>query len=489
MTNQINQLTKAKTIDASIIQRIVDDREVRLAVTYDSHYLFFHIYLNHYVKYATADFQKKIFGITEDSSKNLAVVIAFRGSGKSTVVTFSYPIWAITGKQQKKFVVIISQTQQQTKIHLDNIKRELESNQLLKREVGPFEEDGQWGSTSLVLPKFNARILAISRGQSIRGMRHGENRPDLIILDDVEDLDSVEKKESRDKTYNWLMGEIIPAGDKNTKVVLIGNLLHEDSLLMRLKKNIENGKSKGVYRTYPLMDESGQVLWPGKFQNEADVEEAKQSIGSNEVAWQREYMLRIIPNDGQVIHPDWIQYYDKLPAAKPSYIVIGVDLAISKASTAHCTAIVSAFVYGFGGNSRTYILPNPVNRKLDFPETMGTIKKIYDTIDPTSSRLVCVEHVAYQAAAHQQLRALGVKAEGIKIGTQDKRARLEFTTDYIFKGKIIFPSHGAEDLINQLVNFGVEKYDDLADAFSLLTQKVISRNKLGDSFGVLISER
>ena len=250
MTNQINQLTKAKTIDASIIQRIVDDREVRLAVTYDSHYLFFHIYLNHYVKYATADFQKKIFGITEDSSKNLAVVIAFRGSGKSTVVTFSYPIWAITGKQQKKFVVIISQTQQQTKIHLDNIKRELESNQLLKREVGPFEEDGQWGSTSLVLPKFNARILAISRGQSIRGMRHGENRPDLIILDDVEDLDSVEKKESRDKTYNWLMGEIIPAGDKNTKVVLIGNLLHEDSLLMRLKKNIEDGKSNGVYRTY-----------------------------------------------------------------------------------------------------------------------------------------------------------------------------------------------------------------------------------------------
>jgi phage terminase large subunit-like protein len=480
---------QTKAIDTGIIQQIVNDREVRLAVTYESHFLFFHTYLGHYVKYPTADFQKEMFSITEDSSGKLAVIVAFRGSGKSTIVTFSYPIWAVIGEQQKKFVVIISQTQQQTKIHLDNIKRELESNRLLKREMGPFEEDGQWGSTSLVLPKFNARILAISRGQSIRGMRHGENRPDLIILDDVEDLDSVDKKESRDKTYNWLMGEIIPAGDKNTKVIAIGNLLHEDSLLMRLRKNIKNEKSKGVYRAYPLIDDFGKTIWPGKFRSETDIEEAKQSIGSNEVAWQREFMLRIIPDDGQVIHPDWIQYYDKLPATKPSYIIIGVDLAISKENRAHHTAIVSAFIYGFGENCRAYILPNPVNEKLDFPQTTKTIKDIYDTIDPTSSRIVCVEDVAYQASAYQQLKEMGVRAEGIKLYGQDKRARLALTTNYICQGKILFPIHGAEDLINQLVNFGVEKYDDLADAFSLLTYKVISRNKIGSSFGVLITER
>jgi len=429
-----------------------------------------------------------MFDITEDLSNKLAVVVAFRGSGKSTAMTFSYPIWAITGKPKKKFVVIISQTQQQTKLHLDNIKRELESNHLLKREIGPFEEDGQWGSASLVLPKFNARILAISRGQSIRGMRHGENRPDLIILDDVEDLDSVEKKESRDKTYNWLMGEIIPAGDKNTRVIAIGNLLHEDSLLMRLRKNIDDGRSKGIYRAYPLINDSGEIAWPGKFRNQFDVEEAKQSIGSNEVSWQREYMLRIIPNDGQVIHPDWIQYYDKLPAGKPSYIVIGVDLAISKENTAHFTAIVSAFVYGFGENCRVYIIPNPINARLNFPETTKAIKGVYDC-NPTSSRFVCIEDVAYQASVYQQLKELGVHAEGIKLHGQDKRARLAVTTNYIFQGRILFPSHGAEDLVSQLVNFGVEKYDDLADAFSILTYKVISRNKLGSSFGVLFSDK
>ncbi len=32
----------------------------------------------------------------------------------------------------------------------------------------------------------------------------------------------------------------------------------------------------------------------------------------------------------------------------------------------------------------------------------------------------------------------------------------------------MFPSQGAEQLINQIVNFGVEKHDDLADALSIL---------------------
>jgi hypothetical protein len=52
--------------------------------------------------------------------------------------------------------------------------------------------------------------------------------------------------------------------------------------------------------------------------------------------------------------------------------------------------------------------------------------------------------------------------------TSDKRSRLALTTHLIQTGRILFPRHGAEELINQIVNFGVEKHDDLADAFSIL---------------------
>ena len=43
----------------------------------------------------------------------------------------------------------------------------------------------------------------------------------------------------------------------------------------------------------------------------------------------------------------------------------------------------------------------------------------------------------------------------------------------IKSGKVKFPRQGAEQLINQIVHFGVEKHDDLADAFSSLVLSII----------------
>jgi len=79
-----------------------------------------------------------MFKITEDQTLKISAIMSFRGSGKSTVITLSYPIWAIVGVQQKKFVVIISRTEQLAKLHMSNLKRELESNELLRQDLGPF---------------------------------------------------------------------------------------------------------------------------------------------------------------------------------------------------------------------------------------------------------------------------------------------------------------------------------------------------------------
>jgi hypothetical protein len=122
-----------------------------------------------------------------------------------------------------------------------NIKLELTHNELLKKDLGPFEEERNslGNATAIIIKKLNVKIMISSVEQSIRGMRHGENRPDLIILDDIEDTQSVKTREGRDKAFNWLTGEVIPAGDKRTRIIAVGNLLHEDSVLKRLQKRIE----------------------------------------------------------------------------------------------------------------------------------------------------------------------------------------------------------------------------------------------------------
>lgn len=58
---------------------------------------------------------------------------------------------------------------------------------------------------------------------------------------------------------------------------LVGNMLHRDSLLMRMKDRIESGQKTGFFRKYPLLDEHGKCLWPERF-SESDIEELKKTV-------------------------------------------------------------------------------------------------------------------------------------------------------------------------------------------------------------------
>ncbi|MBU0649543.1 hypothetical protein KJ969_05645 [Patescibacteria group bacterium] len=468
-------------LSPTLAEQMFKDRNVRIAITRQSHFLFFHFYFAHYVKYKTAPFQKEIFHLSEQTDVKNLFIVAFRGSGKSTIITTSYPIWAILGEQEKKFVLIICQTRTQAKQHMMNLKRELESNQLLKNDLGPFQEESdEWGSSSLVFSNLNARITAASSEQSIRGIRHHQYRPEIIICDDVEDLASVKTRESRQKTYQWLTGEVIPAGDRNTRLVIVGNLLHEDSLIMRLKLDVEEKRIEGIFKAYPLLDQNQAIAWPGKYPNMESVEDEKLKSGNN-TAWQREYLLRIVSDADRVIDPDWIQYYDSETEPWEDYHFIdyiGVDLAISEKSGADCTAIVRLKICNSGDKKWAYIAPHPFNKRIPFPEQVNQIKIMAMSLRKSYRYpKIFIEKVSYQESLVQQLRVTGIHTEGIPPHG-DKRERLALTTAAIKEGLVKFPNKGAEELIAQLIGFGVEKHDDLADAFSLaVNQFIIFINK------------
>jgi phage terminase large subunit-like protein len=466
-----------KVLQTSLLKRMMRDRGIRKELTTESFFYFFHLYYAHYIKYETADFQKEIMDLLEKSKENLFIT-AFRGSGKSTMVTTAYPIWAILGKHAKKFVVIFCQTKAQAKQHMMNLRNELENNQLLKKDLGPFQEESdEWGSYSLVFKKHGARITVASSEQSIRGIRHNEHRPDLIICDDVEDAQSAKTREGRDKTYGWLKSEVVPIGDRSTRLIVVGNLLHQDSLLMRIRGDIEARISKGIFKQYPLLDEKDQCMWPGKYPTSADIEEEKAKVG-NEVSWQREYLLRIISTEQQLIHREWIQYYDVLPDKKHKgyrATYLGVDLAISSSDTADYTAFVTAHLYSRCEKMRIYILPNPIVKRLSFPEQVDVISGMSTTVLTGKKDTVFVESVGYQDALTHVLTSQNINAESVRP-KGEKRIRLGLTATLIRSGIIKFPRTGCEELIEQIVGFGVEKYDDIADAFSLLINATMEKH-------------
>lgn len=452
------------------IERLIDsmrtDAVVRTSVTTKNFGLFVRMYFPHYFTFGFAPFHERFFEIAEKKVRH-AAVLAFRSSGKTTVLTQFYPIWAMVGEQQKKSIIIISQTQHQARSHLSNIKAELERNGILKNDLGPFEEqDEAWNSGAIFVSKYNAKITALSREQSLRGLRSKQYRPDLIICDDVEDIASTRTLESRNATFTWYTSEVMPMGDENTKVLYIGNLVHEDCTIERLRNAIEKNGFKSEYLRVGIIDETtGESSWPARYPDRDAIDALRHSI-PDEDAWYREFELRIPEGMARLVSRSDIQYYDQLPGETPHLLLIGVDLAISETQSADYTAIVPMALYGRGKDRKIYVLNPIIKKRLDYTSTKSAIAEVIDSIGSPSTVHVLIEDVGYQRVIAQDMTIDGYHMESCPV-RGDKRSRLSVPSSWVKMGKVLFPRSGAEDLVTQLVYFGSERFDDLCDAFSI----------------------
>ena len=157
-----------------------------------------------------------------------------RGHAKSTNLTFKGTMHS-TLYGYKHYPIIISDSSEQAEGFLDNIRVEFEENTAILEDFGSLA-GSVWRSNVLVT-KTNIKIEAIGSGKKIRGRKHRNWRPDLIILDDVENDENVRTPEQRKKLKDWFDKAVSKSGDDYTDIVYIGTLLHYDSLLAKTLTN------------------------------------------------------------------------------------------------------------------------------------------------------------------------------------------------------------------------------------------------------------
>ena len=455
-----------------ILGQINLSREFRKELANNNLFWFFTIYFSHYIEYKSAKFQKEIFSLVSSDAQIVAIT-SFRNSAKSTICSLVLPIWSIVGKWRKKYVVIVCQNQSRAKETLANIRMELETMGILVQDYQPREgKTDKWSEDTIVIPKYNAKISVVSIGEAIRGMRYMQYRPGLIVNDDLEDVPSCQSYESRKKLWQFVNGELIPAGDKNTKYIFVGNKVHNDSLMMKLKNAIESKKMKGIYKEYPLIDKNGKIAWPGKFPNMQAIEELKGTYAS-EIDYLREEMLMILPEGDAIVKPEDIHYYQESPKERPDYYIISIDPAFSEENTSDNTAILTLAVYHENGKIKIFILKPVINEKLTAEQLIEKVKGIISFLDKQIVVKIFVENVSAQIAIVQMLQFANILAEGVGIGGKDKKARLSAISPWIKNGQTLFPDTEAKDLVNQILYFGTERYDDLVDALTLAVNKII----------------
>jgi len=293
---------------------------VELLRPYDKSFsLFVGKFLDKWLTSKVPEFHKEIY---KDIPRNKRMVIAApRGFAKSTIISRFYPLWLALFRKAKD-ITIISASETLAIGFLRDIKREIESNQLIKEVWGDQKTD-KWTENHIIL-KTGSSIRARGAGGQIRGFR-----PDVIICDDIETDESVESEEQRKKTKDWLfkacLNTLLPDG----QFVIIGTIIHPLSVLADLLV-MENGWVKRKYQAYKDgVEEPGKEIW-GELWTHEKLQIRKKEIGS--WAFSSEYLNNPISNETAPVKDNQIRYWTELP--KQYSCVIAVDPAYSDDETA-----------------------------------------------------------------------------------------------------------------------------------------------------------
>ena len=261
------------------------------------------------------------------NTPNLKAVFKWpRGHAKSTHFDVFLPLWLMFQSQRLiNFMVAVGKSEDSAARLLGDIQAELEYNQRLIADFGDQKNLGEWTEGEFKTQS-GVKFLAVGRGQSPRGLRDRESRPDYIVIDDLDD-DELCRNEKRVKDLTaWVKEALFGALDVGRgRFIMVGNLISKCSVLANMCK------AKGVHVSeIKAIDKNGDPVWRDKWTRQ-EAQEVADFMGYR--AWQKEFMHNPI-TDGTIFRYEWIRY-KKLPRLdKYDMLVCYVDPSF-KSTTAN----------------------------------------------------------------------------------------------------------------------------------------------------------
>lgn len=415
-----------------------------------------------YFPLETPPFHKEILDLISDKNNRRIGVIAPRGHAKSTTVDMTYPLWAGCFEQEE-FIVIISDTYTQAAEFINALKDEFENNPKIKWLFGNMKGD-DWQDGEFVLSN-GIKYAAKGSGMKIRGIRHRHTRPTLMIFDDIENDENIKSAEQRQKLYHWFTKAAIPALARGGRAVIIGTILHFDSLVNKVMKQQDVFKSWQTRVFYAITTEEDgteRALWPEhrsleKLRAMRDDPSDQDFIGS--ITFAQEYQHKPFSEEDAIIQPDWIKECE--PSQVPDKHtrlarVLTIDPAASERQTADFTAMIVADLYTDGN---VYIRAIR-NQRTSPSVTADTVRELDEIYKP---QVIGIEKGALGLVFRDLLEGLPV------IGLEpdkDKVRRLLAVSRFFEAGRVYTVKNiqNGQAFREQLIEFPKGTHDDMVDA-------------------------
>jgi len=236
------------------------------------------------------------------STPNLKAVFMWpRGHAKSTHMDVFMPLWLMfQPKRLINFMVIVGKSEDSAIRLLADIQAELQYNDRLKRDFGEQKpSSGDWTGGEFKA-QCGVKFLAVGRGQSPRGLRDREARPDYIVIDDLDDDELVKNEKRVRELTSWVKSALFGSLDVGRgRFIMVGNLISKNSVLY----NIAHTQGVFLSKIYAV-DKDGNPVWREKWTRE-EAAAYRQFVGYRD--WEKEMMHNPI-KDGTIFRHEWIRY-------------------------------------------------------------------------------------------------------------------------------------------------------------------------------------
>jgi len=440
---------------------------------------------------AIPQFHKEIWELCCSNDKFVAIS-APRGHAKSTAVTLGYGLATLLFRE-RKFMLLVSDTESQASLFLGTFVQELQENDDLielfniKKNDKGLVEFVKGSSTDIIVECNDGhrfRIIAKGAEQKLRGLIWNGSRPDIIICDDMENDELVMNKERREKMRRWFQGALLPCRSDKGIVRMVGTILHMDSLLERMmpvpNDRFTVDEELKQYSTIKRMWRSvkyrahnkdfSKLLWPEK----KSAEEFKLLYAEA----QRDGMLDIYsqeylnyPLDESISffkRNDFQKISDEEKKETINYYITA-DLAISESQKADYSVFIVAGV----NENKLIFVKEVIRERLDGRDIVDTLLALQRTYEPEA---IGIEQMQISQAIGPFLREEMIKTNTyitplrLKHMGKEKISRDRSIQARMRAKGVKFNKEGDwyPNFENECLTFPRGKHDDQVDAFAYL---------------------
>lgn len=269
-------LARPETIEASATRA-----EVMEALRKDGEF-FIEFFLAEELTSPVPQFHKEIWGLLTDAQKQRVLLAIPRDHAKTTLSKLCV-VWYFLFTNHR-FCVYLSNTNGIAKnackdvmgyLKTDNFRSVFGDIKILKES----EQDSLW-IFELTMPDGRVKkciLRAVGASQQMRGINIDNQRPDMTVVDDVEDNENTDSELLQKKLDKWIFGPFIKALARRKKIIWLGNMLQKTSLLARLS---QNPRWNPVVFGCLVEDSEGRVspLWPERWPMAELVDDFKEYV-------------------------------------------------------------------------------------------------------------------------------------------------------------------------------------------------------------------